>query len=98
MVAADSLEETAGWTKAQQPRKRLLWLVGRLGRREMRPDADVIALATGRPGQAQEGQGGLYMGSAPAWRPRPLVQQPNQAGAYFGWSGARQANRNGDGY
>ncbi len=97
--AADSLEETAGWTKAQQPRKRLLWLGGRLGRRRecrrLRRRHRRLALLGRRPGAGGPGVGVHGLGDRPGDRAR-LVQAAQSGRGVFrlvGRKGRRRQRR-----
>jgi hypothetical protein len=99
--AADSLEETAGWTKASNLENALFgWAVASAGDVDADGYTDVIV---GSPywdgGEADEGQAWVYMGSATGLETAPdWWKQPNQAGAYFGWSVGKAGDANGDGY
>jgi hypothetical protein len=99
--AADSLEETAGWTKrSNMENAHFGHSVASAGDVNADGYADVIV---GAPywdgGQADEGGAWVYMGSAAGLETAPdWYKRSNQAGAYFGWSVGKAGDVNGDGY
>ena len=97
----DSLEETAGWSKASnQGYAHYSHSVASAGDVNADGYADIIV---GAPewddGQAAEGGAWVYLGSATGLESAPdWYKQSDQAGAYFGWSVGKAGDVNGDGY